>query len=105
SSRRRHTRFSRDWSSDVCSSDLFDRLPGIAVLHFDESRPVDEVIAELAATGLYESVEPDRAVRPLASPNDPAFSNGTLWGLHNKIGRAPCREREKILVVSRLVQE
>src|SRR5690606_16079458 len=27
SSRRRHTRFSRDWSSDVCSSDL-QRLPG-----------------------------------------------------------------------------
>src|SRR5690606_40903232 len=24
SSRRRHTRFSRDWSSDVCSSDLND---------------------------------------------------------------------------------
>src|SRR5690606_40047456 len=23
SSRRRHTRFSRDWSSDVCSADLF----------------------------------------------------------------------------------
>src|SRR5690606_41156404 len=26
SSRRRHTRFSRDWSSDVCSSDLEQRL-------------------------------------------------------------------------------
>src|SRR5690606_39349658 len=26
SSRRRHTRFSRDWSSDVCSSDLDDLL-------------------------------------------------------------------------------
>src|SRR5690606_40861223 len=25
SSRRRHTRFSRDWSSDVCSSDLGER--------------------------------------------------------------------------------
>src|SRR6266511_4956483 len=25
SSRRRHTRFSRDWSSDVCSSDLLDQ--------------------------------------------------------------------------------
>src|SRR5690606_39661874 len=25
-SRRRHTRFSRDWSSDVCSSDLFVAL-------------------------------------------------------------------------------
>src|SRR5690606_8760444 len=28
SSRRRHTRFSRDWSSDVCSSDLVPRLQG-----------------------------------------------------------------------------
>src|SRR5690606_40477051 len=26
SSRRRHTRFSRDWSSDVCSSDLLAQL-------------------------------------------------------------------------------
>src|SRR5690606_40090775 len=26
SSRRRHTRFSRDWSSDVCSSDLIPSL-------------------------------------------------------------------------------
>src|SRR5690606_40264813 len=24
---RRHTRFSRDWSSDVCSSDLVTRIP------------------------------------------------------------------------------
>src|SRR2546422_2375056 len=30
SSRRRHTRCSRDWSSDVCSSDLFG-LKGVAV--------------------------------------------------------------------------
>src|SRR5690606_17943791 len=28
SSRRRHTRFSRDWSSDVCSSDLGDDALG-----------------------------------------------------------------------------
>src|SRR5690606_41134820 len=28
SSRRRHTRFSRDWSSDVCSSDLGSYQPG-----------------------------------------------------------------------------
>src|SRR5690606_10952332 len=33
SSRRRHTRFSRDWSSDVCSSDL--KLAFIAE-HFDK---------------------------------------------------------------------
>src|SRR5690606_40842162 len=31
SSRRRHTRFSRDWSSDVCSSDLASRF-GAALL-------------------------------------------------------------------------
>ena len=61
----------------------FNQLPGIAVLHFDESQPVGDVIAELEATGLYESVEIDRAVRPLATPNDPAFTNGSLWGLHN----------------------
>src|SRR5690606_39672518 len=35
SSRRRHTRFSRDWSSDVCSSDL---TPVMAQLL---SRPLD----------------------------------------------------------------
>src|SRR5690606_13877539 len=29
SSRRRHTRFSRDWSSDVCSSDLSFKLSNI----------------------------------------------------------------------------
>src|SRR5206468_7048834 len=28
SSRRRHTRSDRDWSSDVCSSDLVDNRPG-----------------------------------------------------------------------------
>src|SRR5947209_10594072 len=27
SSRRRHTRYWRDWSSDVCSSDLIDEAP------------------------------------------------------------------------------
>src|SRR5690606_40496786 len=32
SSRRRHTRFSRDWSSDVCSSDLgYSALPQITL--------------------------------------------------------------------------
>src|SRR2546429_1369293 len=30
SSRRRHTRCSRDWSSDVCSSDLLHFLAGLA---------------------------------------------------------------------------
>src|SRR2546429_3967627 len=34
SSRRRHTRCSRDWSSDVCSSDLVERLlVGCLIIH------------------------------------------------------------------------
>src|SRR2546429_3085842 len=40
SSRRRHTRCSRDWSSDVCSSDLVVQRPGVFVAqaHFDGRR-------------------------------------------------------------------
>src|SRR2546422_4032615 len=33
SSRRRHTRCSRDWSSDVCSSDLLQIANGLAAAH------------------------------------------------------------------------
>src|SRR5207302_7527064 len=42
SSRRRHTRFSRDWSSDVCSSDLAADKFGI-----DISQPSQEEQAEI----------------------------------------------------------
>src|SRR2546429_4116467 len=41
SSRRRHTRCSRDWSSDVCSSDLVGELDGLgrrAERHRNEHR-------------------------------------------------------------------
>src|SRR5690606_40616114 len=44
SSRRRHTRFSRDWSSDVCSSDLawlhVDGAMAGAALLLPECRPL-----------------------------------------------------------------
>src|SRR5690606_40468753 len=46
--RRRHTRFSRDWSSDVCSSDLwisrFEIWPWLERFSTDVER---EVVAEL----------------------------------------------------------
>src|SRR5690606_40936841 len=65
SSRRRHTRFSRDWSSDVCSSDLeFPLLPhrqwvakrlvlengGVcppSLLHTGSNLPLDAVVQGL----------------------------------------------------------
>src|SRR2546422_3653905 len=44
SSRRRHTRCSRDWSSDVCSSDLQYPQPTMAVLTgvTTSERPTDD---------------------------------------------------------------
>src|SRR5690606_13058154 len=36
SSRRRHTRFSRDWSSDVCSSDLIGTVTDGAVFNIEQ---------------------------------------------------------------------
>src|SRR5690606_32170821 len=44
SSRRRHTRFSRDWSSDVCSSDLTAVL-GSQQVETNPDRQVDGVFA------------------------------------------------------------
>src|SRR5690606_40234243 len=48
SSRRRHTRFSRDWSSDVCSSDL----NSITLPSFLESRFRDNTRLLRIASGL-----------------------------------------------------
>src|SRR2546430_4493386 len=38
SSRRRHTRFDCDWSSDVCSSDLFEGPDGIGAANQERSK-------------------------------------------------------------------
>src|SRR5436309_4370912 len=39
SRRRRHTSFSRDWSSDVCSSDLLDEAGDLAFKAFEYAHP------------------------------------------------------------------
>src|SRR5690606_40829806 len=52
SSRRRHTRFSRDWSSDVCSSDLGGADPQAEVL----ARPVAEVNGHPISAAELQSV-------------------------------------------------
>src|SRR5207302_8133375 len=74
SSRRRHTRFSRDWSSDVCSSDLG---PGHGVGRtFCEGRDPAQV------GGRVLPPERSREVDELAGGE-----------AHAEIGRASCRER------------
>src|SRR5215203_6878279 len=47
SSRRRHTRYWRDWSSDVCSSDLETGRPGAWFASKEDPRHIREGIANL----------------------------------------------------------
>src|SRR6266498_3488420 len=56
SSRRRHTRCGRDWSSDVCSSDLGDRVAiGALTRHHDVAN--SEVLQELCPIVSYAAGE------------------------------------------------
>src|SRR5690606_40922618 len=41
-SRRRHTRFSRDWSSDVCSSDLAEIEQPVGAVHWNLEPEADD---------------------------------------------------------------
>src|SRR5690606_40772788 len=52
SSRRRHTRFSRDWSSDVCSSDLIHFLETLFVAIIDAALAAQNAVVVLEALGL-----------------------------------------------------
>src|SRR5256884_4647444 len=67
SSRRRHTRCSRDWSSDVCSSDLQNRPHLMELIKVFRARVVDvapeSLIIEVSGTvdkidGLLEVLRP-----------------------------------------------
>src|SRR2546429_4843922 len=83
SSRRRHTRCSRDWSSDVCSSDLPLDVEPIAVDSTDE-------IGEVARA--FDQVHRE-AVR-LASNEAALRGNVNAMFVNlSQIGRASCRER------------
>src|SRR5690606_40079198 len=93
SSRGRHTRFSRDWSSDVCSSDLTaEELASDALLdlaaslaaHDAQSRPVAlRALRQRLATDTNRALLRTFAARAVEQAD---------WGAL-KIGRASCRER------------
>src|SRR5699024_11826615 len=62
-SRRRHTRSKRDWSSDVCSSDLVLPRTYIEADEFDDLRTSARYYAEqLAAAGVEVEYEVRRGV-------------------------------------------
>src|SRR5207247_3532462 len=100
SSRRRHTRSTRDWSSDVCSSDLGEALAARGGL-------------VLVACGLFVFLTAPLVAIFIRAVED---KSGTFAGLANfatyfaspafersagKIGRASCRERLTMLRVAR----
>src|SRR5699024_11712979 len=90
SSRRRHTRSKRDWSSDVCSSDLF-LLP--KSLCFWENRIFyarDLLQNTQHLTAITKLVVIPNVKHTMVAIYDGGFSI-------NQIGRASCRER--VLVV------
>src|SRR5207302_6925473 len=74
SSRRRHTRFSRDWSSDVCSSDLgaalaLTRQAGVQYAPFNVQ--INSISPGTTMTGLQRDVtEAQRAVFKTLTPID-----------------------------------
>src|SRR5207249_9577115 len=87
SSRRRHTRSKRDWSSDVCSSDLITSgkkaIAAISVATVLSSPP------DIAAMAFF----PEVISRSLAVWADKKLAGWKPW----KIERASCRERVKML--------
>src|SRR5699024_11851985 len=67
SSRRRHTRSKRDWSSDVCSSDLRcqrARLPGLGSWTGAVDLPPGAVAGRSTRAGRLLPVRPGRRQRP-----------------------------------------
>src|SRR5207302_7502717 len=87
SSRRRHTRFSRDWSSDVCSSDLQSRLAWWSL-----SATQDAYEIRLMRVGAEE--KPQVFQPNLGSPTKiPLYFPRWSPDGKKKIGRASCRER------------
>src|SRR5436305_7714501 len=91
SSRRRHTRCGRDWSSDVCSSDLTFILDSLCAVGRPRPR---------SRTGSIPASRPDRRNADTGRAGVPArLAQFRIHYPRVKIGRASCRERVKITVV------
>lgn len=61
----------------------YPRFGGWQVLRLPKGLAAEAAMERLRATGLFEYVEPDYRVRALVMPNDPQFTDGSLWALHN----------------------
>src|SRR2546429_1770048 len=81
SSRRRHTRCSRDWSSDVCSSDLY--------LHSRRGAP--QALTDTGGVACANGKEvAQRSDVIIAMVPDTPHVQDVLFGANGEIGRASC---------------
>src|SRR5690606_33609816 len=76
SSRRRHTRFSRDWSSDVCSSDLEKGIEMINKQDFDLLLFTGDFVNTLAT-------EADPWIETLQKIKTPKYGKYAVLGNHD----------------------
>src|SRR5699024_11815557 len=91
SSRRRHTRSKRDWSSDVCSSDLRTKLHLANAIYVNEGTQVNDSCLNTLASDYYcYSYAADFAGDNRAA--NEAVKN-FVSEQTDEIGRASCRER------------
>lgn len=61
----------------------FAGIGGLQVLQLPVGESVPTAIATYQQSGLVEYAEPDFIRHLNASPNDPKYTDGTLWGLNN----------------------
>ena len=61
----------------------FEGMGGLQIVRLPEHALVPSFIARYEQSGLTEFVEPDYIGRVFATPNDPKYLDGTLWGLDN----------------------
>src|SRR5690606_41021973 len=88
SSRRRHTRFSRDWSSDVCSSDLL-----ATELEAAEAASPPDATKVAGLKALIQQTDAEYTRVQKAVSESPAFRTAIAATIGNQIGRASCRGR------------
>src|SRR5690606_39510719 len=91
SGRRRHTRFSRDWSSDVLFRSKFSHLNGeeyLIVHHNDLYTEIKNVIQSIDASKFKTKVSKESRKKGIS-----LYSPIEINKAFHQIGRASCRER------------
>ena len=61
----------------------YPQIGGWEVIALPAPLDVDAIVERYRASALVDSAEPDSLLRGLYTPNDPLFTEGTLWNLHN----------------------